>query len=251
MVNVKRFIAMGAALAIMLYLVTAVLSFGGSPQQAVAGSSEPLVFDGQTVGSVSMSEGGGSISIDFDTDKEFKKTIVTLMGNSGGPRHFSKDGGKHHSYSIPTSDIKGDNVRIMATAEVVLEGTAENPQKKVAISVRLGEAQAPTTCPPATCTTCVPTTVQTPSGGGVITPSTCAPTTVAPTTVTTAIPVTTTVLKVTTTTAPKQTTTTAEVKKRKRLPFTGMDYNWYLIGTMISLAGVGLYLSSMGRKVEQ
>ncbi|NCO65202.1 MAG: hypothetical protein COW32_03090 [Candidatus Aquicultor secundus] len=271
--NLRRIFALAA----VAYLIASLVGLGG----VLAGSSAPLSVDNAkgeslTVGSVSVSNDGSNLSVVFSTDSGYKLnfTVIIFRGNPGGvtsamsygrTQYLISKSDNNHSYSIPLSEIKNSDVTIFASADVVVNGKKAfmNVEFKVPETERSTTTQLPTTttqvttpnstsstAPATTSTTVGQGTTSTTAGQGTTSTTVAGATslTVAPTTTTTQVGMTAVLASATSTSVQQLVTTTSRPKiPRKRLPFTGMEYNWYLIGAMLALTGVGLYAGSICR----
>lgn len=247
-------------LAIILCVIVTLVGFGGIMSSAFA-DSESLVIENakgesKTVGSVSVVNTGSSLKININTDDEFPLffTLVTFRGNTGGVAHIDSTArteflthksDTHHSFSVPLSEIKEDDIEIAIAVDVVVDRKVKTIRKAFAVAfVEVPKATTTTEKKEVTTTTekererekerevATTTTVAavTSTTAAVVTTETVAPVT----TSTTVLPATTTtILPVVTTVAP-----------RAALPITGTDYNWYLIGGVLVLLGAAIYLGS-------
>jgi hypothetical protein len=269
-----RYVRKFAVLLVVLYLVTLLSGADQFISSAIADSPQPLVIrtvDGEeTVGSVQVLCGGSDYSIAFDVDDPYEiySSIVTFRFNSGGVTRVKSFGldddcvektKTRHCYSVPAELIKGDDVQIAASAMVKCDGKTYLTPKVFA------NLQAIVPTPVTTIPEIVPTTTPVPpvtaphhhGGGAVVTTTTSpavTPTTVhraVATTTTTQVPATTTttVPQITTTTTVPVITTTTKVtppkpRPRPRLPYTGSEHNWYMIGALLLAAGLMMWTTS-------
>ncbi|MHB8840612.1 MAG: hypothetical protein ACYC56_02285 [Candidatus Aquicultor sp.] len=269
--NLRRIFALAA----VAYLIASLVGLAG----VFASSSAPLSVDNAkgeslTVGSVSVSNDGSNLSVVFSTDSGYRLnfTEITFRGNPGGVTRAMSDGrtqyltsksDNNHSYSIPLSEIKNSDVTIFASADVVVNNHVTHTKKAfMNVEFKVPETERSTTTtqvttPSTTCSTAPCSTSSTAPAATSTTVAGATSTTAAPTTSTTVAPTTSTTQPGTTMTVLASTTSTSVIKlvttttrptiSRKRLPFTGMEYNWYLIGIMLALTGMGLYAGSIRR----
>jgi hypothetical protein len=264
-----RYVRKFAVLLVVLYLVTLLSGADQFISSAIADSPQPLVIrtaDGEvTVGSVQILCGGSDYSISFDVDDPYEiySSIVTFRFNSGGVTRVKSFGHDdcaektetHHRYNVPAELIKSDDVQIAASAMITCDGkTYLTPKVFSYLPVTV------TTVPEIVTTTTIPvtsTTVHRHKGGGAVVTTTTTPTTVhgaVGTTTTTQVPATTTTVPqkiTTTTTTPIITTTTTPIitttttpPRRPRLPYTGSEHNWYMIGSLLVAAGLLMWMTS-------
>lgn len=284
--NLRRIIALVAVAYLIASLVGlgGVFASSSAPLSVDNAKGESLTVGSV---SVSNDGSNLSIVFSTDSGYRLNFTEITFRGNPDGITRAMSDGrteyltsksDNNHSYSIPLSEIKNSDVTIFASADVVINGQVTHTRKafmsvefKVPETERSTTTQLPTTTtqvttPGTTCTTAPcstsstapcstsstapATTSTTVAGATSTTVAGATSTTMAPTTSTTAAPTTsTTVLANTTSTSVLKlvTTTIRHKTQRERLPFTGMEYNWYLIGIMLALTGMGLYAGSIRR----
>ncbi|MDP2210633.1 MAG: hypothetical protein Q8J63_02705 [Candidatus Aquicultor sp.] len=294
----RKFFGLG----FIVYLVLAIVVLLGMLGSALASVSEPLILenatgDTLTVGSVSLVNDGTNLIIKFITDAEYplQITALTFRGNTGGILHttsaettyLTHKSDNNHTFTIPLTQIKNDNVVIAASADVIVNGAVTNT-RKAWITVFLRIPTTTTSTVPTTTSSTVPTTTSTTEttqtttttggggngttttttgGGGNGTTTTTTTggggnggttTTTRPsggnggvtTTVGAGTTSTTVVAGVTTTTIKPVATTVLAKVTREGLPFTGTQSNLYLGGLLLMLTGAGLFLGSLKRSNE-
>ncbi|HCG99501.1 MAG TPA: hypothetical protein DE036_06860, partial [Actinobacteria bacterium] len=183
MKGTRRFFGLG----FMAYLVLAIVVLLGMLGSALASVSEPLVLenatgDTLTVGSVSLTNDGTSLIITFITDAEYpiQITALTFRGNTGGILHttsaeatyLTQKSDNNHTFTIPLTQIKNDNVVIAASADVIVNGAVTNTRKAwITVFLRIPTTTSstiPTTTStiPTTTTSTETTQTTTTTGGG-------------------------------------------------------------------------------------
>lgn len=268
----KRFITAGVTLALVLFVVAAVMSVATAPAQATDRTLErsrgEVVEDRWADHTKDAVGSGNADSTDRSGDRPSERPIVNndidsnfswdaeawISGNTlyvavsaSNPIWYSYvryDGNRDavkgpaktlkHAISIAGMDID----EVMVTADVILQmmPDGKTPKLKKAVTKVIKIKKV------------VVKEVEKEVQKEIVTKV--REEEVTPTTVTTVAPVTTTTMGVTTTTVRKVTVTTVVKKRvpRERLPITGTDYNWYLIGSVLGLTGAGIYLRSLRRE---